>query len=171
MLERKLPKLLLRSTEHAKQSMLDCNGSTESEQESLACRASAEGEGEMNRRIIQPWTPSDDESLRKLAAEGRSWTTIAERLKRTRSSVRSRAKILRAMKVTDVKRRSTELTPSAGEIGLPDDTPLERVQLSSRIQNAMKIGGLRTVGEVRAATDVLLLSFQNVGWMSVRQNS
>ena len=123
----------------------------------------------MKRRIIQPWTPSDDESLRKLAAEGRSWTTIAERLKRTRSSVRSHAKILGAVKVTALKRRSTELIFSSGEMGLPDDTPLERVQLSSRIQNALKIEGLRTIGEVRAAPDVLLLSFRNLSWCSLRQ--
>jgi DNA-directed RNA polymerase alpha subunit len=122
----------------------------------------------MKPRVIQPWTPSEDQNLRKLAAEGRSWRTIAERLRRTRSSVRSHAKIIRAVKVTDVKRRSTELTQSAGD-ALPDDTPLERVQLSSRIQNAMKIAGLRTVGEVRVAPDRMLLSFQNLGPCSVRQ--
>jgi hypothetical protein len=49
-----------------------------------ACKAPAEAEAGagalallglrgrgMKRRIIQPWTPSDDERLRKLAAEGR----------------------------------------------------------------------------------------------------
>jgi len=42
----------------------------------------------------QPWTPADDERLRKLAAEGRSVATIAERLKRSESAVRRRAKDL-----------------------------------------------------------------------------
>jgi hypothetical protein len=28
-------------------------------------------QGKMKGRITQPWTPSDDERLRKLAAEGR----------------------------------------------------------------------------------------------------
>jgi len=48
----------------------------------------------MTGRITQPWTPSDDERLRKLAAEGRSSLTIAERMKRSQQSVRNRARRL-----------------------------------------------------------------------------
>jgi DNA-directed RNA polymerase alpha subunit len=51
---------------------------------------------------------------------------------------------------------------------LPDDTPLERVRFSTRIRNALEFGGLKTVGEVRAASDVVLLSFQDLGHGSVR---
>ena len=43
----------------------------------------------------KPWTPSDDERLRKLAAEGRSTLTIAERLKRSPASIYKRAKKLK----------------------------------------------------------------------------
>ena len=43
------------------------------------------------RRVHQPWTPADDERLRKLAGEGRTALTIAERLKRYLVSVLSRA--------------------------------------------------------------------------------
>ena len=50
---------------------------------------------------------------------------------------------------------------------LPDDTPLGRVRFSTRIRYAMEFGGLRTVGEVRAASDVVLLSFQDIGKASV----
>jgi hypothetical protein len=46
----------------------------------------------MKKPILQPWTSSDDERLRKLAAEGRSSVTIAERMKRTPDSIRNRAK-------------------------------------------------------------------------------
>jgi hypothetical protein len=56
-----------------------------------------EGEGEMNERRGQPWTPADDERLRKLAGEGRNAQTIAERLKRTVGAVRGRAKHLGVM--------------------------------------------------------------------------
>ena len=49
----------------------------------------------MKRRIIHPWTPSDDERLRKLAAEGRSSVTIAERKKRTPPSIWARARVLK----------------------------------------------------------------------------
>jgi hypothetical protein len=59
---------------------------------SAALSSGAEGEEEMKKPIIQPWTPSEDERLRKLAAEGRSSLTIAERLKRTPQAIRSRAK-------------------------------------------------------------------------------
>ena len=37
----------------------------------------------MNERRVQPWTPAEDERLRKFAAEGRTLVTIAERLKRS----------------------------------------------------------------------------------------
>jgi DNA-binding CsgD family transcriptional regulator len=53
----------------------------------------------MKGRIAQPWTPSEDERLRKLAAEGRSSLTIAERLKRTPKSIRNRAKKLKIVLV------------------------------------------------------------------------
>ena len=49
----------------------------------------------MRGRITQPWTPSDDERLRKLAAEGPSSVTIAERMKRSPASIRDRAKKLK----------------------------------------------------------------------------
>ena len=43
---------------------------------------------------LEPWTPEDDERLRKLAGEGRTALTIAERLKRSTTAVRGRAKRL-----------------------------------------------------------------------------
>ena len=49
----------------------------------------------MTGRITQPWTPSDDERLRKLAAEGRSSLTIAERMQRSPNSIRRRAQRLK----------------------------------------------------------------------------
>jgi len=41
------------------------------------------------------WTAEEDERLRKLASEGRSVATIAERLKRSDSSIRHRAEKLK----------------------------------------------------------------------------
>jgi DNA-directed RNA polymerase alpha subunit len=46
---------------------------------------------------------------------------------------------------------------------LPDDTPIDRVRLPTRIQNVMVIAGLKTVGEVRETADETLLSFQDFG--------
>ena len=51
---------------------------------------------------------------------------------------------------------------------LPDCTPLEEVHLSTRIRNALKFGELKTVGDVRTASDAVLLSFQDLGHGSVR---
>jgi hypothetical protein len=53
----------------------------------------------MKGRRLEPWTHADDERLRKLAAEGRTPVTIAERLKRSPASVRSRAMILKVVLV------------------------------------------------------------------------
>jgi hypothetical protein len=36
---------------------------------------------------------------------------------------------------------------------LPDNTPLECVRFSTRIRKALEFGGLKTVGEVRTASD------------------
>jgi DNA-directed RNA polymerase alpha subunit len=52
---------------------------------------------------------------------------------------------------------------------LPDDTPVENVRFSSRIRNALNAAGLRTIGEVREASDKTLLSFQDLGPGSVDQ--
>jgi DNA-directed RNA polymerase alpha subunit len=51
---------------------------------------------------------------------------------------------------------------------LSDDTPLEHVRFSTRIRNALEFGGLITVGDVQAASDKALLSFQDLGKGSVR---
>lgn len=48
-----------------------------------------------------PWSPADDERLRKLADEGRNSVTIAERLKRTPGAVLNRA---HALNITIIKR-------------------------------------------------------------------
>ena len=52
-------------------------------------------------------------------------------------------------------------------LNLPDDTPIDRVRLPTRIHNVLAAAGLKTVGEVREASDETLLSFQNFGPDSV----
>jgi DNA-directed RNA polymerase alpha subunit len=46
---------------------------------------------------------------------------------------------------------------------LPDDTPLDDVDLPVRIRNVLVSAGLITVGEVREISDETLLSFQDLG--------
>jgi DNA-directed RNA polymerase alpha subunit len=50
---------------------------------------------------------------------------------------------------------------------LPDDTPIEDVRFSTRIRNALNAAGIKTVGQVREASDATLLSFQDLGPGSV----
>ena len=46
---------------------------------------------------------------------------------------------------------------------LPDNTPLDDVALPTRIRNAFKYNGIKTVGDVRETSDTTLLSFQDFG--------
>ena len=50
---------------------------------------------------------------------------------------------------------------------LPDDTPIENVRFSTRIRNALITAGLKTVGEIREASDAMLLNLQDLGKGSV----
>jgi DNA-directed RNA polymerase alpha subunit len=58
----------------------------------------------------------------------------------------------------------SELAPTPE---LPDDTPIERVRLPTRIRNVLDVAGLRTVGDVREISDDTLLSFPDIGKGSV----
>jgi DNA-directed RNA polymerase alpha subunit len=50
---------------------------------------------------------------------------------------------------------------------LPDDTPIERVIFSIRIQNALRAASLKTVGEVREISDETLISLPDFGKSSL----
>ena len=52
---------------------------------------------------------------------------------------------------------------------LPDNTLIDNVRLSTRIRNAVKAAGWRTVGEIREASDATLLGLQDLGKGSVTQ--
>jgi DNA-directed RNA polymerase alpha subunit len=63
------------------------------------------------------------------------------------------------------ERLSQDLWYPASE--LADDTPIKNVRFSTRIRNALNTAGLKTVGEIREASDATLLSLQNCGESSV----
>jgi DNA-directed RNA polymerase alpha subunit len=52
-------------------------------------------------------------------------------------------------------------------IDLPDETPIDNVRFSTRITNALDAAGVKTIGEIRQASDATLLSFQDFGWNSL----
>jgi DNA-directed RNA polymerase alpha subunit len=50
---------------------------------------------------------------------------------------------------------------------LPDSTPVDNVRFSARIRKALTAAGLKTIGEIREASDATLLSLQDLGPGSV----
>lgn len=46
---------------------------------------------------------------------------------------------------------------------LPDDTPIDHVRFFTRVRNALTTAGVKTVGEIREASDARLLSLQDLG--------
>ena len=52
-------------------------------------------------------------------------------------------------------------------LGLPDETPIANVRFSTRITNALNAAGVKTIGEIRQASDATLLSFQDLGSSSI----
>ena len=50
---------------------------------------------------------------------------------------------------------------------LPDLTLIEQVQFSTRIRNALNAAGMKSIGEVREASDATLLSLPDLGPGSV----
>jgi DNA-directed RNA polymerase alpha subunit len=60
-------------------------------------------------------------------------------------------------------REATESAKVAPTPELPDDTPIQRVRFSVRIQNALRAADLKTVGEVREISDERLISLPDFG--------
>jgi DNA-directed RNA polymerase alpha subunit len=50
---------------------------------------------------------------------------------------------------------------------LPDEMPIEKLQLTTRVYRALSVEGIKTVGEIREKSDGYLLSFQNLGKRSI----
>jgi DNA-directed RNA polymerase alpha subunit len=72
------------------------------------------------------------------------------------------------MRLLALQKKSNEpkdLLPPTPE--LPDDTPINRVQLPSRILKALLAEGIKTLGGLRETADDTLLSFQDLGKGSV----
>jgi len=50
---------------------------------------------------------------------------------------------------------------------LPDLTPVERVRFPTRIRNVLNAAGMKTIGDIREASDGTLLSLPDLGPGSV----
>ena len=111
------------------------------------------------RPTNRPWTPEEDAQLLALLESKMERPLIARKLKRTVPAINIH---LRVLKAKWTERRLIDPTPE-----LPDDTPIENVQLPKRIRNALAAEGLKTVGEIRETADETLLSFQDFGRSSL----
>ena len=109
------------------------------------------------RPINRPWTPEEDAQLLALLESKMERHLIARKLKRTVAAINIHLRVLRA-KAKWTERCLIDPTPE-----LPDATPIENVQLPTRLRNALADAGLKTVGEVRETADEILLSFQDFG--------
>jgi DNA-directed RNA polymerase alpha subunit len=72
-------------------------------------------------------------------------------------------KIGSALRKERLVREVTEGPMLAPTPELPDDTPIERVLFSTRIQNALRAADLKTVGEVREISDETLIRLPDFG--------
>ena len=62
--------------------------------------------------------------------------------------------------------------PAAGKLvmptpQLPDDTPIDKLRLTTRMREALRAEGLKTVGEIREKSDRQLLSIRDLGTGSI----
>jgi hypothetical protein len=64
-----------------------------------------------------PWSPAEDEQLRKLALSGLSLLEIAARMERTKSSVRARALKMNIAIARDRNPMQKTLRPTGGSPG------------------------------------------------------
>jgi hypothetical protein len=64
-----------------------------------------------------------------------------------------------------MQKKGAELLDPTPE--LPDNVPLDRTRHPTRIQTFLRIYELKTVGDVREASDAVLISFPKLGPRSV----
>jgi hypothetical protein len=102
------------------------------------------------------WTAKEDNMLLELLAGSASETTLTAKLKRSPEAIRMRLLLLQ-------KKREQPKGSIAPSPELTDDTLIDRLQLPPRIKRVLLAEGLSCVGEVRAASDDTLLSFQDFG--------
>ncbi len=50
---------------------------------------------------------------------------------------------------------------------LPDDTPTDRIRFPTRIRNVLAVEKLKTVGEIREASDKMLMTLPDLGRGSI----
>jgi hypothetical protein len=111
----------------------------------------------MKEHRLEPWTPEDDERLRKLASEGRTVATIAERLKRPQGSIRGRAARLQIV----VAKANGKMT---------DDSPSAVANMSQRaVMQYLSLSEWKPVFHLPVpAGEVMVDRIHSLGWIELR---
>jgi hypothetical protein len=117
-----------------------------------------EGEGKMtdDKKSTDPGLSAAE---RKELREREAQEAIADHEQSQKSFHENRERLRRERLV----REAAEGPMVAPTPELPDDTPIERVIFSPRIQNALRAANLKTVGEVRETSDETLISLPDFG--------
>lgn len=134
--------------------------SVASESNPAACRARDEGEREMSDK--ERSTDGLSAAKRKTFRSRKAQEAISDR--EHAEAFRANLERLRAERLAREAAPGPMLYPAHE---LPDDTLVENVRFSTRVRNALKNGELKTLGEIREASDATLLSMQNLGKASV----
>src|SRR6266436_9471729 len=122
------------------------------------CRTRAEGEGEMidNKKSSDPGLSAAE---RKELREREAQEAIAD-LEEAQKVFHENRERLREERLRREAAVGPMLYPAPE---LPDDTSVENVRFATRIRNALNVGGMKTIGEVREASDAALLSLPDFG--------
>jgi hypothetical protein len=124
-------------------------------------RLETEGEREMTDENEQSTTPAPSlSSAERKALRSREAQEAISDHKNAQQAFQENRERLRKERLV---REAAEGPLVAPTPELPDDTPIERVLFSTRIQNALRAADLKTVGEVREVSDETLISLPDFG--------
>src|SRR6202165_4318082 len=118
----------------------------------------AEGEGKVGggEKSTDPGlSAAERKTLRSREAE----EAIAEH-ESARKAFHENRKRLREERLTREAAAGPMLYPAPE---LPDETPVENVRFATRIRNALNVAGMKTIGDVREASDAAVLSLPDFG--------
>ena len=102
----------------------------------------------MSRPVRRPFTPTDDEAILRLRAEGRTWRAIAEVTGQWHVSCQRRHEVL-----TRSGENHAARSPKASQANLPTSTVPEPVRLLRRNGEALPAGHPTTWGAIALSSD------------------
>jgi DNA-directed RNA polymerase alpha subunit len=103
---------------------------------------------------IKKNTDADLSSAERKDLRGREAKEVIADLEETQRALYGNLERLREERLAREAAEGPMLYPAPG---IPDDTPIKNVRFSTRVRNALTTAGVKTVGEIREASDATLL--------------